>query len=50
MAYPATKYINQCDNTFGGLGHYLSASSLDVENVIGEYSSMEIWEKVKTRK
>ncbi len=44
-AYPPPKFFRQSDNTFIGLGNYLSANPLNVKNVAAEYSVMEIWEK-----
>jgi len=50
VAYPPPKCFAQSDYTFGELGNFLSANPLNVQNVIGEYSVMENWEKRKDGK
>jgi hypothetical protein len=41
MMYPPPKFIAQPNNTFGGLGDFLSANLLEVKNVITYYPTME---------
>jgi hypothetical protein len=50
IAYPPPKFITQSDNTFGGLGNFLSTNPMDVKNNVAEYSAMENQKNVKTGK